>query len=111
MTIDISPQAAALDRTAALLANDPQIQRAAPKPDVVTAARAPGLRLSEVLATFVDAYGDRPAIGSRDDVGLGCGALDLRVLREECGGPVECHGLGGYVDRHRYLASDGAPAR
>lgn len=65
MTIDVSPQAAALDRTAALLAKDAQIQRAAPKPDVVTAARAPGLRLSEVLATFVDGYGDRPAIGSR----------------------------------------------
>ena len=65
MTIDVSPQAAAVDRTAALLAKDPQIQRAAPKPDVVTAARVPGLRLAEVLATFVDGYGDRPAIGSR----------------------------------------------
>ena len=42
MTIDVSPQAAALDRTAALLAKDPQIQRATPKPDVVTAARTPG---------------------------------------------------------------------
>ncbi|MDP9166921.1 MAG: thioester reductase domain-containing protein, partial [Actinomycetota bacterium] len=67
MTIDVSAPTtgrAAL-RAADLLAHDPQIQRARPRPDVVSAARVPTLRLSEVLATLVDGYGDRPALGTR----------------------------------------------
>ncbi|MEU0498493.1 carboxylic acid reductase [Mycobacterium sp. NPDC006124] len=65
MTTDVSPPTTARDRTAELLAADPQIHAATPRPDVVTAAREPSLRLPEVLATLVDGYGDRPAIGSR----------------------------------------------
>jgi fatty acid CoA ligase FadD9 len=79
MTIDVPTNAATLDgadgrvsragrvtwRTADLLAHDLQIQHAAPEPELVTAARVPGLRLSEVLATLVEGYGDRAAIGSR----------------------------------------------
>ena len=68
MTIDVSTQTATLDgpeRIAELLALDPQLQAAAPRPEVMAAARVPSLRLAEVLATFVDGYGDHPALGSR----------------------------------------------
>jgi fatty acid CoA ligase FadD9 len=73
---DVSTQAPTLDgsggdlgraarRAANLLANDVQIRAAAPRPEVMEAARVPSLRLTEVLATFVEGYGDRPALGSR----------------------------------------------
>lgn len=72
MTIDVPIRATAPDgidraarRSADLFAKDPQIQAAAPIPEVMTSAREPSLRLSQVLATFVDGYGDRPALGSR----------------------------------------------
>ena len=48
-----------------LCANDEQIRAAMPKPDVVEAGRRPGLRLTQVLQTFVEGYADRPALGWR----------------------------------------------
>ena len=52
-------------RTAQLCADDEQIRAAMPKPDVVEAARRPGLRLPQVLQTYVEGYADRPALGWR----------------------------------------------
>ena len=45
---------------------DPQVRAAAPRSDVLAAARRPGLRLSQVLQTLVQGYSDRPALGTRD---------------------------------------------
>ncbi len=52
-------------RIAALYADDPQFAAARPNPAVLEAARRPGLRLAEILQTFVDSYADRPALGQR----------------------------------------------
>src|SRR5271163_5065438 len=52
-------------RTAELRAHDEQIRAAMPKPDVVDAARRPGLRLPQVLQTYAEGYADRPALGWR----------------------------------------------
>ena len=45
---------------------DPQFEAAHPRLDVLTAARRPGLRLSQVLQTLTQGYSDRPAVGTRD---------------------------------------------
>jgi fatty acid CoA ligase FadD9 len=50
---------------AELRADDEQIRAAIPRPDVVEAARRPGLRLPQVLQTYVEGYADRPALGWR----------------------------------------------
>ncbi|WP_025734970.1 carboxylic acid reductase [Mycobacterium genavense] len=52
-------------RVAELFNNDPQFRAAAPLPEVIEAACAPGLRLTEVLARLVEGYADRPALGER----------------------------------------------
>jgi fatty acid CoA ligase FadD9 len=52
-------------RTEALYADDAQFAAARPDPTVIEAARRPGLRLAEILQTFVDGYADRPALGQR----------------------------------------------
>ena len=52
-------------RIAQLYASDPQLQAAEPIPDVIDAARRPGLRLPEVIETLVGGYADRPALGQR----------------------------------------------
>src|ERR1700761_9266387 len=52
-------------RIAELYASDPQFQAAKPLPDVVDAARRPGLRLAEVIQTLFEGYADRPALGQR----------------------------------------------
>ena len=52
-------------RIAELYACDPQFREADPIPAVIQAARQPGMRLTEVLQTFVSAYADRPALGQR----------------------------------------------
>src|ERR1700759_5818175 len=52
-------------RIAELYASDPQFQAAEPIPDVIDAARRPGLRLPEVIETLVGGYADRPALGHR----------------------------------------------
>jgi fatty acid CoA ligase FadD9 len=52
-------------RVAELFDSDPQFIAAAPLPEVIEAACAPGLRLTEVLETIVEGYADRPALGQR----------------------------------------------
>src|ERR1700747_2225668 len=52
-------------RIAQLYASDPQFRAAVPIPDVIDAARRPGLRLPSILQTFVEGYADRPALGQR----------------------------------------------
>jgi fatty acid CoA ligase FadD9 len=52
-------------RTADLYATDEQFRNARPSPAVIEAASAPGLRLTEILQTFVEGYADRPALGQR----------------------------------------------
>jgi fatty acid CoA ligase FadD9 len=52
-------------RAADLYGNDGQFAAAKPDPAVLEAARRPGLRLVEILQTFIDGYGDRPALGHR----------------------------------------------
>jgi fatty acid CoA ligase FadD9 len=48
-----------------LVADDHQFRGAVPDAAVRTAARQPGLRLTQVLETLVDGYADRPALGWR----------------------------------------------
>lgn len=63
------PREAGEDRQAhrieSLYAGDGQFRRARPDPEVLAAARRPGLRLGQVLQTFVDGFADRPALGQR----------------------------------------------
>src|ERR1700761_8876450 len=44
---------------------DAQFRVAAPLPEVIEAACAPRLRLTQVLETIVEGYADRPAVGQR----------------------------------------------
>ncbi|BBY27586.1 carboxylic acid reductase [Mycolicibacterium sediminis] len=53
------------ERAAQLEGTDPQFRASAPDPAVMDAARAPGLRLTEVLETLTRGYADRPALGRR----------------------------------------------
>jgi fatty acid CoA ligase FadD9 len=53
------------ERIGRLSADDEQIRAAIPKPEVVDAARRPGLRLPQVLETYAEGYADRPALGWR----------------------------------------------
>src|SRR6185369_336771 len=53
------------ERLARLYASDPQLQTLKPSPAVLDAARRPGLRLAELLRTFMQGYADRPALGTR----------------------------------------------
>jgi fatty acid CoA ligase FadD9 len=64
MTTDIGGDAR-LQRLTRLYATDGQLQAARPSPAVVEAINRPGLRLIDVLGTFVDSYADRPALGTR----------------------------------------------
>ncbi|WP_433653883.1 carboxylic acid reductase [Nocardia sp. CA-128927] len=72
-------------RIARLFAEDEQIKAAQQIEAVSEAARAPGLRLAEVVATVMEGYADRPAVGQRafelatDDA---TGAKTLRLLSE-----------------------------
>jgi fatty acid CoA ligase FadD9 len=52
-------------RVADLYAHDGQFAASKPNPAVLEAARRPGLRLAEILQTFIDGYADRPALGQR----------------------------------------------
>ena len=52
-------------RIAELSASDSQFAAAEPIPEVVRAARLPGLRLPHIIETFVTAYPDRAALGQR----------------------------------------------
>src|SRR5574340_959375 len=48
-----------------LYTTDPQFRAATPSPEVTVAAHRPGLRLSEVVDTYLEGYADRPALGQR----------------------------------------------
>jgi fatty acid CoA ligase FadD9 len=48
-----------------LTANDPQFAAARPDPAVAAALEEPGLRLPQIVATVLEAYADRPALGQR----------------------------------------------
>src|SRR6476661_8441182 len=48
-----------------LSANDPQFAAAKPSPVVAAALALPGLRLPRIVATALDGYADRPALGQR----------------------------------------------
>jgi fatty acid CoA ligase FadD9 len=52
-------------RVADLYATDAQFAAAAPIPEVIEAARQPGLRLPELIEKLVVGYADRPALGQR----------------------------------------------
>jgi fatty acid CoA ligase FadD9 len=52
-------------RVAELYATDQQVRDARPRPAVTAAMRAPGLPLARVIATIVEGYADRPALGER----------------------------------------------
>jgi fatty acid CoA ligase FadD9 len=60
-----TPEERRARRIAQLYASDSQFQAADPLPEVIDAARRPGLRLPEVLETLVEGYEDRPALGQR----------------------------------------------
>ena len=51
-------------RLAGLYASDAQLQALTPLPAVLDAARRPGVRLAELLRTFLQGYAERPALGS-----------------------------------------------
>ena len=48
-----------------LTANDPQFAAARPDPAVAAALDEPGLRLPQIVATVLEGYADRPALGQR----------------------------------------------
>ncbi|MFJ7277266.1 carboxylic acid reductase [Kitasatospora sp. NPDC098663] len=52
-------------RTAHLYATDPQFRAAAPLETVSEAIRRPGLPLADLVATVMEGYADRPALGER----------------------------------------------
>ncbi|WP_078321220.1 AMP-binding protein, partial [Mycobacteroides chelonae] len=54
-----------VDRVRRLFTEDPQFRAAKPDTAVDAAVAAPGLRLAQVVATIMDGYADRPALGHR----------------------------------------------
>ena len=52
-------------RVEELSANDPQFAAAKPNPAVADALEQPGLRLPQIIATVLEGYADRPALGQR----------------------------------------------
>jgi len=72
-------------RVAQLRANDPQFRDAYPRDDVAAAAGRPGLALSQILATVMEGYADRPAAGQRvrePVTDAATGRTSLQVLPE-----------------------------
>lgn len=53
------------ERLEALYGADPRLHEFEPSAEVMDAARRPGLRLNEILATYMRGYADRPALGTR----------------------------------------------
>ncbi|WP_405163813.1 thioester reductase domain-containing protein [Nocardia sp. NBC_01499] len=83
MAVDYTRDERLQRRIAQLFAEDEQVKAARPIEAVGAAAREPGLRLAQVLATVMEGYADRPAVGQRafelvtDDAS---GATSLRLL-------------------------------
>jgi len=68
-------------RLADLLANDRQFRAAAPHADVQAAIEHPGLPLSRIVATVMEGYADRPALGQRAREPVTDSATGRRLLR------------------------------
>ena len=60
-----TPRERAAERIRRLDADDEQFRNAKPDLSLQAAARQPGLRLPQILETFVEGYADRPALGWR----------------------------------------------
>lgn len=65
MGSDMGIEQRVAERVDWLYANDPQFRAAAPLPEVTEAANRPGLRLAQVVDTYLERYADRPALGQR----------------------------------------------
>ncbi|WP_430334790.1 carboxylic acid reductase [Rhodococcus sp. ACT016] len=65
MTTETSRDERFVGRVQDLYATDPQFRAAAPSYEVTVAAHKPGLPLTAVVDTYLDGYGDRPALGQR----------------------------------------------
>ncbi|RDI18034.1 fatty acid CoA ligase FadD9 [Rhodococcus sp. AG1013] len=65
MTAETPVDERLVHRVEDLSTTDPQFRAAAPDLAVTAAARRGGLRLSEVVAAYLDGYADRPALGRR----------------------------------------------
>jgi len=63
-----SPQDLVRERLAAMVATDDQLRELVPSPEVRAALSAPGLSLGPLVATALEGYADRPALGFRDHV-------------------------------------------
>jgi fatty acid CoA ligase FadD9 len=55
----------AIERTAAMAKNDPELAALFPRQEVKDALQDPALTYQQILATVLKGYGDRPAIGAR----------------------------------------------
>ena len=64
-TASVAPRDQVAERIRRLAADDEQFRNAKPDLSLQAAARQPGLRLPQILETFVAGYADRPALGSR----------------------------------------------
>ncbi|MEV5597993.1 carboxylic acid reductase [Streptomyces sp. NPDC052496] len=64
-TTHASPTTRTAQRSAHLYATDPQFRDAAPLDAVTEAIRRPGLPLGDLVATVMEGYADRPALGER----------------------------------------------
>jgi len=65
MTAQTSRDERFVGRVRELYATDPQFRAAAPSHQVTAAAHRPGLRLTEVVDTYLDGYAERAALGQR----------------------------------------------
>jgi fatty acid CoA ligase FadD9 len=64
-SLGATPRERLAQRIRQLFAEDEQFRNAKPDLSLQTAARQPGLRLPQILETFVKGYADRPALGWR----------------------------------------------
>ena len=65
MTLNRDKLPAYAKRVLELADHDPQLQELMPDPAVEDALREPGSSLEQVIATMLDGYADRPALGER----------------------------------------------
>ena len=68
-------------RLAELFANDRQFREAAPRADVQAAIEHPGVPLSRIVATVMEGYAERPALGQRARELITDAATGRRALR------------------------------
>ncbi len=75
------------ERRLAQVLADEQVQAAMPLDEVTERLRAPELRLSQIVATALDGYADRPALAQRasEPAGAGYATITYRELGERIG--------------------------